>query len=350
MKTIVSIQVLRGIAVSMVVLYHTYAVQQKYFGSNQLPDIFSLGFWGVDIFFVVSGFVMYKSVYRQRSKDSPLSFLMARVTRIYPAYWVVTLVIFAAAQFSPTLINSSYEGTPSLLRSLLLFPDHTLPWLNVGWSLIYEMWFYLLLFFLLALGRRAMPLILAIYAGLLVATGGIDDRGPTVELISDPLVLEFLSGFLIGSVYFNTEDHRRQGFLFCISLVAIVPIVHLMGTASINVPESLERFSTFGLLAASITAVALLIDGAIERTMLLQPVVAIGEASYSIYLTHVIALNLFYLASSRIVDIQPPAALMAIFCFGFVAFFGNLYYRCVETPLTRAAQNLVERSSPSTVP
>lgn len=339
-----SIELLRGFAVSIVVLYHLYAVQDRYFAENVLPELFQLGGWGVDIFFVISGVVMYKSIYGRPGGITTWPFLRARITRIYPPYWVITLVIFTIAQFEPSLVNSSYDQEPSLFRSLLLLPDVTTPWLNVGWSLVYEIWFYLVLGSLLLVRKSAAITGLGAYAIFLLFAGGVQASGPVTKLITDPLILEFLLGFALGMAYFRHDLQRKKAILLAIAAVPLVLIAARFAYGFNLLDSPLERFIAFGLPAVSIVALGLCLEDFVARSSILRPLIIIGTVSYSVYLTHVLFLNAFLFTSMRFLKLEIPILAANVACVGFVIFAGGLYYRFIERTTSKAFMKVLYRS------
>lgn len=105
-----------------------------YFSTIQvLRGIARLGFAGVDVFFVISGFVM--TTIRYNSVSNAGMFLYRRVARILPLYWLFTTVIVAILFVLPHAIDASYSGK-SVMSSYLLWPQADLPLLQVGWTLI----------------------------------------------------------------------------------------------------------------------------------------------------------------------------------------------------------------------
>lgn len=329
-----SIEVLRGFAVSIVIFYHMYAVQDRYFGENILPDIFRLGGWGVDIFFVISGVVMFKSVYGRKTRITSWPFLRARVSRIYPPYWVITLIILGIAFVQPGLVNSSYDQSPSILRSLLLFPDVTNPWLNVGWSLIYEMWFYLLLGFLLLFRKPLAIALLCAYGMLLIVVPDLSNLGPVLGLVTDPLILEFLVGFALGAVFFHPDLPRKHIILVTIGAISLVLFAAVLASGVDLSQSRFERFVTYGFAGISTVAIVLCLENRITQSALLRPLIYVGTVSYSVYLTHVLFLNLFLVATLRILNLGLSPIVANIACYVFVLLAGSVYYRIVERTLS----------------
>src|SRR5688572_1031667 len=156
-----SVQALRAIAALMVLLYHlvnTGAFGWKSADGNLIQPaalISAIGFAGVDLFFVISGLVMTVTCYDRfgrRGQWAP--FLARRLIRIYPLYWLVSLGVLAICWLWPELAARDKFSRPTLLKSFLLWPQVEYPIVAVGWTLTYELFFYLVFAGLLLLPRR----------------------------------------------------------------------------------------------------------------------------------------------------------------------------------------------------
>ena len=155
-----NLQALRAVAAYMVVLYHFLGqqVSQLYPPAKFL----SFGAAGVDIFFVVSGFIMV--VTTMKRDMAPGEFLLHRIARIVPVYWVVTILLFAIVMYGFKPVGIMRMQPDWLAKSLLFIPfdrdGRVEPIISVGWTLNYEMFFYLLfalsLFVRLALMRTML--------------------------------------------------------------------------------------------------------------------------------------------------------------------------------------------------
>src|SRR5882757_1242054 len=194
-KTLNCIQVARGLAAFMVVSFHMLPIESKYVGLKILPAAFWVGQIGVDIFFVISGFVMMISTENLiASRETALEFFRRRLVRIYPIYWFFALLVLPVYLVSPHLVNASQGNQVDLLRSFLLLPSQSLPIIAVAWSLVFELWFYLLFAVLLMFPRQYRPALLAIWAGALTVSwfGAPANFGPTLTLLTSPYALEFI--------------------------------------------------------------------------------------------------------------------------------------------------------------
>ena len=148
-----NIQGLRALAAILVVGCHFHDFADRYgFRSEALITI---GAWGVDLFFVISGFIMITVNWNKFSEpNASKAFLIRRIVRIFPPYWLVTLFIVGAIIISPKLFHTWAANISNLLPSLLLFPSDEKPILYVGWTLIFEMYFYYVFAILLNFSRK----------------------------------------------------------------------------------------------------------------------------------------------------------------------------------------------------
>jgi peptidoglycan/LPS O-acetylase OafA/YrhL len=283
-----TVQALRAFACLLVVAYH--ALYQ--WGRSIVPGQPSIELWpngsaGVDLFFVISGFVMLVSSGRLRARaDGWRVFAMRRLERIVPLYWGLTLVKLAVVVARPGLAPATRPTPWHVVATLLFIPARDAagvvrPILPVGWTLNFEMLFYAL--FAACLAARAPPLLLLPAALLPLAVAGMFARPdwPAPFWLADPLVLEFVFGVAIGAALGRVR--RLSPWLAAI-------LVGAGGAALLAMPcGPHERFAIWGGAAALmlIGAVALedLLAGRLPRRVL-----AVGDASYAIYLVHLFVL------------------------------------------------------------
>src|SRR4028118_1761489 len=139
------LQVYRGIAALLVVMVHLTITSADLLNQLTFFNLFRAGWSGVDYFFVLSGFSM---VYVHRSaigkKDQLKSFLVKRAVRIYPIYWIITLTVWCLFLVIPGFANNQDLSLENVIVSLLLIPQNDKPILDVGCTLIYQLYFYFL--------------------------------------------------------------------------------------------------------------------------------------------------------------------------------------------------------------
>ena len=261
MQKLRSIQVLRGIAASAVVVHHAYHYVN--------PDSFArIGAAGVDLFFVISGFIMATL----GPSRSPAEFIVDRIWRIFPM-WLLCV--------TPWLIIGNY-GSADILTSLTLWPVwhgqfHT-PIVLRGWTLCFEMLFYWC--FALALATRAI-IPLSIFAACLL----VGPRNSTLYFVGSPLILEFLAGAAIARV----PLHRAGSYLIPAGLFWLMA-APLSYYAELGGPGAFARFLCWGVPAAMIVYGARCCETLFEHQAFAFPLL-VGNVSFSIYLFHRIALG-----------------------------------------------------------
>ena len=286
MQQIVSIQYLRGLAALMVVIFH-YNMTIRGIYAPSLPS-FNVGAWGVDIFFVISGFIMW-TIATSRPAP-PAQFLANRAARIIPMYWLLTL---ATALVSTTGgISIGLQVSPDrLIRSLFFIPQwqetglHVSPVLTVGWTLIIEMFFYLLFAMALLAPKRWRFGVITGLVGLVgfSSMALADATHPAVNLFARSIFLEFNFGLALAYAW------RRGWFdLFTgQSRYWLAAGFALITLALLQMPERFTgvRAFYFGAPAFTLCASALLLEPLLRgRTNGLF--LFLGNASYSIYLSH----------------------------------------------------------------
>lgn len=260
-----SIQVLRAVAAMLVVLHHVVA--------------FPIGAAGVDIFFVVSGFII-ASV---GPGDSPGRFLAKRAARIYPLYWLCQSPYFLHAAVTSQL-SSKLVWTSLTLVSL---GGVSRPVLGVGWTLIFEIFFYLAAAASIAI-RDYKPILAAFL--LLFLLNNIEPNA-VFGFLGHPLMLEFLAGALIVRL----PRSRR----FALAGVAVAAVIIALawnhdlpwGWVYEQSAHELYRFFYWGLPAMLIVYAAVAFEhffAGIRWT----PFVVLGDASYALYLTFTLILSL----------------------------------------------------------
>jgi peptidoglycan/LPS O-acetylase OafA/YrhL len=238
---------------------------------------------GVDLFFVISGFIM-ANVARERT---PGDFLRDRLWRIYPLWWVAVLPWLFMVPRGPTFILSSLTLWP-------IYPGgYLVPVLKVGWTLSFELLFYLGM--TLAIATRAAAT-LALYALLLL--GALTTSIPLLHFVGSPMALEFLMGVMVA----RFPRHTLLGLLIPIGVTLIAMASPGIGDVESSLAPSwaLRRALEWGCPAALIVWGALSLEKLFERRSFAVPI-AIGDASYSIYLFHpLIAYGLSFASPVRL--------------------------------------------------
>lgn len=253
LQKIVNIQALRGIAALSVVAFHLIPIEAKY-GSGEpiLPSFFEFGMFGVDLFFVISGFVMASLTKGKfQNVSNALTFLCQRLSRIYPVYWLYSALVLIIFFIQPTWVNSAQDNQINILSSFLLWPEATLPLINVGWTLIHEMYFYIIFTaFLFFVPEKKLGLALSLWAITIIAVDlSIDTTSPVVKLISHPLTIEFIAGCFLAML-FRQDTGLKTAIIIALGAAAIVYLLVTINGS--NVPQSWWRVGVYGVPSAAI--------------------------------------------------------------------------------------------------
>lgn len=334
-----SIQVLRALAVYLVVLVHLPALVALADGPR---EIFYFGNAGVDLFFVISGLIMVFTTSRRETR--PWDFFAHRIAQVVPLYWFITLFVFSIALFSPNLLQSTQPNLTHLAKSLMFIPfqkDNGLfePVVFVGWTLNYEMFFYAIFAASLFLQQHLLSVCATIAAlvGLVIFQflGFSKLVSPEAAFLTNPILLEFAMGMVLGlSLPYipKTISSRWPIYLlvcFALSLFVWGPIFW----------PNLDRALIFGLPSFTIVLGAI----ALDRSMVKWPsmLVLLGDASYSIYLTHFFVTQTCIKFAERM-HIKSGIVLAALLLIAFagVGLVGVLTHLFIEKPLTNVTRRL----------
>lgn len=337
-----ALQGLRAVAALLVVIDHAViaGADAGLLAAHYRPLAAFTGLLGVHVFFVISGVVMILGHGDDFGRPGAGRIFMARrIGRIVPPYWLATFIVL--------VIRPDMAGSGDLIRSLLFIPNLTdggpygWPVFPLGWTLQYEMVFYLL--FALALGfRRGIGLALiagAIAALAAAAAAGLSGAGSLPAYYGHPIILYFLAGIGVGLAAPVLRARIRIGFhaalfLACALLALACATAHLAGADA--------RPSIAAAAAAALAATAACTlhgpDQAAGRARRLAR--ALGDASYSIYLSHAFLVFPMGGLVARS-GAKPPFLLFLTAALAVSALAGLVIYRGLERPLVRAFGRLL---------
>lgn len=289
MKKLGNIQTLRAFAAWSVVYYHYAFDYYKLKPESVAIKIISFyGNFGVDLFFVISGLIMQYSV--NLRQQTAREFFGRRLVRIIPAYWFYTMILVLLT-FSPIVfLKVDVAWTwKSIIESLLFIPDSsspgdgTAPFLYVGWTLTYEMLFYLIFATCLMLPRRITfwcVILLLVVPPLIWQT-----HWRQLSILGNYRMIEFAAGMILARLYdrFNPADRTSN-------LIAIPGGISGVICLGLRGPY----YHAGRVLSASFLVLAALYAGRLQKMRVLQFTQHLGDISYSTYLVHPIVIMLFY--------------------------------------------------------
>ncbi len=339
------IQMLRAVAAIAVLVYHTER-ELLALHPGDIAVLFTgvawIGQFGVDIFFVISGFIMYYVHGTDFSRRGAVrSFVLRRLIRIVPSYWLLTTVSVVALAVMPSVFHSRVLDWPWVAASYLFVPwtapnGIVAPVVGPGWTLNYEMFFYLVFGALLLLPRRAALIAMAaIFAGLALLGLVLQPAAPILALVTSSMLLEFLLGAVLGWLFLQRVT-LPGGLRFALLAAALAILSATPWIYRTGLLDTVWRLGFFGVPAAAIMAAVVLRDeelGAPRRTGLLsRGFVAVGNSSYALYLTHIFSLRIIALVLERGLPMLPiPLAFLLLAAGAIVA--GHLFYLWFDRPV-----------------
>lgn len=323
--TLHNVQMLRFLAAAMVLISHL---------QHEVPSVQGLDsqgytpwtpIWfagGVDIFFVISGFIMYIIAADTFGKaNAAREFFVRRLLRIVPPYWLFTSAMLVAVFVFREQVTHSVLSVPNIIASYLFIPwknayDRFYPVLILGWTLNFEMLFYLIFAVALRFSRRTGPIVIAAVISAIALSGILFDlRNTPFAFWCNPIVMEFLFGIGLAWVF-------RQGVRW--RLVTGLPVIAAgfalmvwMQYGGIAGHYWSARCLWMGLPALAVCAGAILSEKPAATNRVQRAVVLGGDASFVLYLSHPFSLAIVAVLWPRL-GITSPAAY--VICAGSAAF------------------------------
>jgi exopolysaccharide production protein ExoZ len=311
-----SIQFLRFFAASAVVFVHAQSISADHFWPNNpaLAYYFGFGILGVHMFFIISGFVMV-----MMTSSGPRDFLYRRIIRICPAYWVYATLYFVIVF---QVIGFNGPSVLATIKGLLLWPGAGGNIIYAGWTLSYEMYFYV-----------SFAVTLLVPNGLIFVTvfflTSVASKPilPSFEMATSPLLLEFLVGAWIAKLY--KRDLNYPSWLANALIIgSVLGYITALSTGY-------NRFATVLLGVPS----AMLFVGLLLKEEDLPDIVTrlayLGDSSYSLYLTHMLVLTVILNCVSSFNLSIAERILLWIALYPICVLAGVIGYRLVERPIVQ---------------
>lgn len=282
-EQIISIQILRAVAAMAVAVFHIAGEPDRFGFTSGFANVFGTGAAGVDLFFIISGFVMvYASEPLFGRLGGASSFFYHRLIRIVPLYWLITGSSLALAFLIPRLGGTLYPTT-TVVASFLFIPfarpDGVMePIISQGWTLNYEMFFYAIFAIAVFVPRRRAVVLATTTIVLAVVIGRILALPEPASAWTDPIILEFAVGMILGLAYREGVKLRPSlSLALLFAGVALFAVSSHLGTS--------QRIITWGIPAALIVGGATF-GGFSFRNPLWRGLAILGNASYAFYLLH----------------------------------------------------------------
>ena len=324
MQQIISLQYLRGFAAVAVCIHHF---------SEAFEYKIHVGAAGVDVFFVISGFVMALVT---EALVSPVRFVTDRLVRIVPMYWLCTVFLFACVLAKPNLFPMDSSDTSHFLKSVFFIPHiapsgTTYPLITQGWTLIYEMFFYAIFACALWLSQAHRIAIATTSIFILVGIGALlQSDNLFVSTYTSPLMIEFVAGLWLFLAY-------KRGAMPSAVLSIVLVVVSLAWFVVAEFVRPDNRAFDFGIPAF------LLVTGSLglEKYIKIKPLLLeIGDSSYSIYLTHWFSLLFVRLLAQKLGVYGWPVIVASV---PSAVILGIAAHKLIEAPINRTLKAAFRR-------
>lgn len=347
LKRLDGIQWLRGIAAIMVVVAHSEILFSDVFHRDFGAFLGFYGIGGVDIFFVISGFIM--TVVTSGDSFSMSDFLIRRIIRVGPTYWFYTSIFYLTAVIKPSLFGKFVLSGSDFIQSILFLPHHNVvgelsPVILAGWTLNFEIFFYLVFaIFRSQIGKPAI--FIALFFGMMISVGLVFDiQNAALFSYTRSIVLEFSAGCIIGQIYLSGRSFAGPVTVSCllIGIAAFLALPLLIQSNGITDLLGNGRLIARGLPAIFLVfAVVVIPKKWVPKN---NPMVFMGDISFSLYLTHTITLRIASLVM-RGHDFSVYGAVLASIITIVTCFFAAVAaYYCLEQPITNGLTSIYEKS------
>jgi peptidoglycan/LPS O-acetylase OafA/YrhL len=286
---LISIQYLRAIAILLVICTHLGYKDNQY-GSGVFN--FNIGIIGVDIFFVISGFIMYY-IMNDRGNGYYIikSFLKHRIIRIIPLYWVLTtLALIMFFIFSENLSRTTETG---ILNSYFLYPSEYEKYLDPAWTLSYEFYFYFLFSIGLLFKKNRIIIVSSFLILFYTLSYMLPYNNAMMQFLSNSIVFEFIYGMIIAYIYIHTKQNKIK-----ISIISILIFIILIFLYFIDIQTGIRALD-FGIPSMFIVLSFIMIDEILQISKI-KTLESIGNISYSLYLSHAFILAIIGVLYNKI--------------------------------------------------
>jgi peptidoglycan/LPS O-acetylase OafA/YrhL len=352
MRKLDSLQLGRAIAVLSVLLFHLTGLSVEYLDGRFYSPWEQVLRAGVDAFFVISGVVMVVTTSRKiGERGTGKRFLIHRVSRIYPPYLFLTVLLTVFWFFRLGAVDTT-TGV-DLFSSYTLWPSNKLPLVQVGWTLSYEMMFYSFFFLIVVFAKKAwLPHALiawsvAVLAGVaalnLDSSGALGSAFPRANFFFSAYVLEFVAGCFIGLA---SLKGRLMAGRTSVAVAAALFTAEAVVFQAINYDGGYAgglRVLFLGEPSALLVYGLLAWEAGAESLKVPRWAVRCGDMSYSIYLVHLLVIHSAYRYALPLFNYPGGLALFLLVISGATIAISVVFYKAIERPLSQWVRIRMEK-------
>lgn len=343
-----NLQSLRGIAALLVLLFHATGLSYESYQYVYMGNLFKQGYIGVDLFFVLSGFIIAYMHWSQINLKNGvvIKYLLKRFFRIYPLYWIMVTPLIIVYFVYPSLGDPSIRMPLNIIKSIALYPQQSSnAVIAVAWTLSYEIVFYTVFGVLLVVGNRLAIGVLFtwVISIVLISMKVSSFNDYALSCIFSTVNLEFILGCFIGNL---VSRHKILEFnlsvgLLCFGLLILflsyglsyVNIVKINSVVAYGVPFTIIVYSLVCMEISKVSTSPKILT-------------VLGDASYSIYLTHYTSLSFLSKVFIKLQIVKLFGNLFAINIIILCAILiGLLTHFLLEKPLLKITNTLIFKLS-----
>ena len=326
-----SLQILRFVAATSVAYSHIFANP-------------NFGTFGVDIFFVLSGFVIALVI---QSNPNPYKFAINRICRITPLYWLLTSLLVVLITFKPELVAASTANSVNIVnfaKSLFFIPYEgsigIVPILSQGWTLNYEMFFYLCVWISLLLSKsHALKITFILITSAYLLFGNLLSNKVANMFFGSEIIFEFILGFFAYQLYEKKFLNSLSNKIYMSAAIAIYIFMAVIESYGIEG----NRFILFGLPSFALVICSVKLESIFENSQahITKFLVSMGDASYATYLTHwYVIVGLRKIASEKLGLFDFYSPIGVFFTLSLALVVGQITYKLADKPLNKLFKNL----------
>jgi exopolysaccharide production protein ExoZ len=337
--TLHSIQCMRFVAATVVVIFHSYvsfAPAADFVPAVGAAYAFGFGKVGVHIFFVISGYIMYLTSFGRPKRFRAGQFFLRRLVRIYPIYWIFValyLAVLSILNIAPVLSPMQFA------KMLALIPPSAPLVIGPAWTLAYEIYFYLVFGLIMIIGAlRGSVALTVIFASCAMIGMVLRPEHPIAAMATNPLLLEFCMGIWIARLTISYALPRLGGWLAIAGATCLYAAGLMWGYD--RAPSAIM----WGVPSALLIAGMVIIEQT-GRAELMRRLSWLGDSSYVLYLCHILLITLV-ITLMRWADLVLPLPLLLIFVSAGCIVFSALFHSAIERPLTMILHRAISPRKP----
>lgn len=345
-KQIISIQYLRGIAALLVVFFHVFLDISKYNSDSFFLNFYDLRYFGqigVDVFFVISGFIMMYIHGEDFQKNNiTINFLKKRIIRVVPLYWILTTFTAVLLFFRPSIFGGGKAfDLYHVISSYLFIPAHnsiglTMPILGPGWSLNYEMYFYILFSLFLLFPKKYFIGTISILFTTSIFCSLIPTDNPVINMVTNPMLFEFLFGIYIAFFFLK---NKLQNYFLPLGLGVILLLVNIYIHLNLH-----YRVFFYGITSSLFVIGLLAYEQRIGFRKPNKVLMFLANISYSLYLSHVFSYKIILrIIPNHLITSYPDS--VVIFTIIGSIIIGYVTHKLIEIPASKILKRLMFNKS-----